>query len=360
MKKALSVVVFMSVLIIIVEYTSPVNAIPLFARQYDVACNMCHLVSPKLNEIGEEFLANGYRFSDAPEETIQTIPFTVLFQGRYEDKISKDVDRAYFRELEIIAAGPIGKKGATYFIEWLPYNEKLNSDGSMKNISGRFEDVFVSFPLSDKNTITLGQFRASSQVDVSRRLSISTPLPFGAKVGSFAISSRSPSIGISHFEPEEEGDVVDGWTSSIVVPFDGELTLNTDFSLKSTTEGVFLETYKREGLNSFGGYMFLGEDQVLSGIIGVKRVNDIFYTGNLGYSTGDDDFRFSFEPEFLFSDHAAAGVRFEMQTGSADKKAGSFWLDFDLPSTSYTTRLRIEYYKESGNDSFILQVDSWF
>src|SRR5713226_9674243 len=35
--------------------------IPAFARKYDVACSMCHLTIPTLNEFGYKFRARGFR-----------------------------------------------------------------------------------------------------------------------------------------------------------------------------------------------------------------------------------------------------------------------------------------------------------
>ena len=50
-------------------YVPDANAIPAFARKYDVACTMCHTAFPKLNDFGVNFRDNGYQMgtdSDLP------------------------------------------------------------------------------------------------------------------------------------------------------------------------------------------------------------------------------------------------------------------------------------------------------
>ncbi len=41
-----------------------VQAVPHFARKYDVGCTTCHVLPPKLNRFGEAFLARGYRMPE--------------------------------------------------------------------------------------------------------------------------------------------------------------------------------------------------------------------------------------------------------------------------------------------------------
>ncbi len=107
--------------------TSPAAAVPHWARQYGVACGMCHLVPPKLNEVGEEFFANGYSLPGLNPIPGGTLPLSALIQVRDENRISDDAHRLHLREVEVIAGGPLGDDGATYFVEWLPFNESLSS-----------------------------------------------------------------------------------------------------------------------------------------------------------------------------------------------------------------------------------------
>lgn len=40
---------------------APAEAVPAFARKYDVSCNVCHTRQPRLNWFGQRFLENGYQ-----------------------------------------------------------------------------------------------------------------------------------------------------------------------------------------------------------------------------------------------------------------------------------------------------------
>ena len=44
---------------------NPAEAIPAFARQYDVQCNACHTRPPRLNRFGEQFHMMGFQIPSA-------------------------------------------------------------------------------------------------------------------------------------------------------------------------------------------------------------------------------------------------------------------------------------------------------
>lgn len=44
-----------------VGFVQDVEAVPAFARKYDVSCNVCHTRQPRLNPYGQRFLENGYQ-----------------------------------------------------------------------------------------------------------------------------------------------------------------------------------------------------------------------------------------------------------------------------------------------------------
>ena len=43
------------------------EAIPAFAKKYEVSCTLCHTVWPKLTHFGEEFFANGFQLPDTED-----------------------------------------------------------------------------------------------------------------------------------------------------------------------------------------------------------------------------------------------------------------------------------------------------
>lgn len=101
------------------------NAVPSFARKYDMDCSNCHLAFPQLNATGRRFKEAGYRF-EADEEEAKTIsdflqldehvPLSLLLVGRPYDKKSdgKSKLRA-LHEVEIIGAGIMGRQWSGWF-----------------------------------------------------------------------------------------------------------------------------------------------------------------------------------------------------------------------------------------------------
>jgi hypothetical protein len=47
----------------------PADAAPMFARQYDLSCAVCHAAFPRLNAFGEQFVASNYRLPNWKEKT---------------------------------------------------------------------------------------------------------------------------------------------------------------------------------------------------------------------------------------------------------------------------------------------------
>jgi hypothetical protein len=64
-----------AVLVILASlYATPADAIPPFARKYNVSCQLCHDPAPRLTAFGEQFAANGFEFAIGEEarDTIDT------------------------------------------------------------------------------------------------------------------------------------------------------------------------------------------------------------------------------------------------------------------------------------------------
>jgi hypothetical protein len=147
-----------------------VGAIPAFARRYNVSCQLCHSPFPKLTAFGEDFAANGYRFSakEDPKDTLST--------GDNLLSLMKDVPLAI--RLDMYAQGYANGRAATDF--QTPYGLKLLSGGSVsRKISyyfytflvergdlGGVEDAFVHFNDLGGVPVDLiaGQFQISDPI----------------------------------------------------------------------------------------------------------------------------------------------------------------------------------------------------
>lgn len=100
----------------------PAGAVSYFARKYKAGCITCHVIPPKLNQTGEDFLARGYRFDD-DRPAHATWPFAVWASGRLQREIDLERGRGLPNRVEIISGGPIAGSKAFYFVEWLPLSQ---------------------------------------------------------------------------------------------------------------------------------------------------------------------------------------------------------------------------------------------
>lgn len=312
----------------------PVEAIPYFARKFETQCSTCHRSVPKLNQTGLDFRARGYRLEG--REPTDTIPLAVWLAGGYERRPDADVDKTFINKLEIISGGTIGSR-ASYFAEWRTVSLGLQDNGELSDRSGRFEDLFVSLDLFERTALTFGQFRLFNQFDTSLRLSASTPLamsatvPADAKDGDtsrqtslrgFSPGGRSPAAMITYRLPNPDGDGgADGWYMHASVPFPGELSIpltdeareRASFEFDGTPKGVFVETYRRRGLSSFGGAAFFGSGrQLYTGLVSIDegRWNTTLAL-TAGVIDGDADRGVSFWGEYLPRRGLAFGFRID-------------------------------------------------
>jgi len=81
----------------LILYSTTIYATPNFAREYGVSCSTCHTMIPTLNETGEGFLRNGFRFSsgdkptlkkiiDPAKEESRPIPLAVMLNANYDSE----------------------------------------------------------------------------------------------------------------------------------------------------------------------------------------------------------------------------------------------------------------------------------
>src|SRR5688572_19439635 len=184
--------------LLVAAATTSLDATPQFARKYQKDCSFCHQAPPILNARGEAFVARGYRLEDVmtPVPSHKTVPLAVWSSLDYENRSNSTTNRGFASRVELISAGPIGSSRAAYFAEWRLLSQQIASGNSLLNRSGRFEDLYVTAPIaSSAFSITVGQFRAISQVDVSRRLSLAEPQVFNASLpGKTAANSRETGL----------------------------------------------------------------------------------------------------------------------------------------------------------------------
>ena len=378
-----------TMLIVLFLCVSTTQAIPYFARKYSISCVSCHVQVPKLNEYGEAFIARNYRLpNEEARSTTATVPFSAWISGSYQKQNSKSVEEAYLPKVELISGGPIRDTALSYFVEWRIVSRSVTAPGVLKDRGGRFEDIFINLNIGECecHTVTVGQYRALRQVDVSRRLSPSEPALYSTKLAgdetdnqrlqslrAFSPSGRSPSI--SYQLHSVSGDAPsDGLFHAVTVPFGGEISLplspeakqNASFELEGKPKGVFLESFYRKGLNSVGVHAFIDDDRWLLQGIGTVKVADVYITGGVGTDEvkNKTHTRLSLEGEYITAVseriRSAVGFRVEQVTNAGRDPAFTPYLLLTGPNTSYTFQLTARYRAQKDNNIFTLDVGSLF
>jgi hypothetical protein len=326
-----------------------------------------------LNERGLRFLAAGYRF-DADEPASATIPLAIWNTVDLEWRQSSDLVKGFPSRVELISAGPIGGSRAVYFAEWRALSQSVAANGRLLNRSGRFEDLFVRLPLGRGNapSLTIGQFRTLTQVDVSLRLSLSEPLALSSSVpgrraaGSrltglraFSASGRQPAIR-AEYQLSGAPSQPNGWFVAATLPLTGELTIPfTDaasFEFEARPKGVFLESYQRRGLTSLGAHAFIGDDRrILTGVVTHNVGRRLAVLAGVGtfHAAGVTDTRFSVGGEGTVTSFLVGGVRVDHRTGQGRDPAvllyGNVHVPFGPSEFRQSVRLQIEQRIQPAN-----------
>jgi hypothetical protein len=363
-----------------------VEATPQFARKYQKDCSFCHLAPPILNARGEAFVARGYRLDDpmTPVPSHKTIPLAIWSSADYEYRSNSTTNRAFPSRVELISAGPIGSSRASYFAEWRLVSQQIASGNTLLNRSGRFEDLFVTTPLAATGvSVTVGQFRAISQVDVSRRLSIAEPQVFNASLPgttassprltglrSFSPSGRQPAIRVM-WQQRIEDRPSDGWYAGGAVLFPGELTIPfTDaasFEVEGRPKGAIIESFRKSGVSSFGGHAFLGDDRRLVMAVAMFDVGPrLIVTTAAGVETIADttESRMSLQGEVFLNRLLAIAGRIEDRTGAGRRVAGvvtaNVHLPFAQPWFRQALRLQVEQRIQTGDYRTLISLSHVF
>lgn len=360
------------------------NTIPHFARRYGVTCQQCHVSPPKLNAFGEAFVANGYSMPSLVPR--RTAPVALWVSGRSEDLAgvtgrNADALRAYLNRVEAISGGKIVAPWLSYFVEWRAVSQESRADGSLRDRSGRFEDLFVVAAFR-QGELTVGQFRQIGQVDVSRRLGLSEPVVFSASLAGpgggtsrerslrgFSPAGRSPAVRAAWTRATPSNGW--RWTTAAGVPVPGELSipLNDEARVEASNEiewrrkGMVVESFVQRGLASFGAHVFYDDaNRQLANAVTTGRRSDVYWTAVAGAwkSGAVTRGQWSLETEYLPSPFIGIGGRVEDRAADGASRAFLPYVNAHVPGTSYTVRLTIERRFQRGRDATFVELGTVF
>jgi hypothetical protein len=92
----------------------PAAAIPYFASEYQVKCQKCHTVIPRLNEFGREFMDHGYAMPGATP--LKVFPISGKVNLVYSSNPDPGFPKAMVDEVELYLAGKPSPR-TNYFVE---------------------------------------------------------------------------------------------------------------------------------------------------------------------------------------------------------------------------------------------------
>ncbi len=165
MKK--TVLSIIAVLILLHVAAVELQAIPAFARKYQMTCKTCHAPFPKLKPYGDEFAANGFviKDKDAPRYFVDTgddflsllrdVPFALRLEGffTYNNSDTRVWDFTSPYLLKFLSGGEI-TKNISYFFYFF-----FSEQGEVAGI----EDAFIMFNdlFGSDLDFYIGQFQVS-------------------------------------------------------------------------------------------------------------------------------------------------------------------------------------------------------
>lgn len=147
-----------------------VNAIPAFARKYQISCQVCHSPMARLKPFGEEFAGNGFRMKEfeSPRYFIQTgddklslhreLPVAIRLDGfaSYNFSNKKSIDFGAPFALKLLSGGELSEKLSYYFYFF------MSEAGEIVGV----EDAFLMYSdlFGSGINLYIGQFQACDPI----------------------------------------------------------------------------------------------------------------------------------------------------------------------------------------------------
>ena len=168
------------------------DAIPAFARKYDMSCNTCHAPAPRLKAFGGDFAGNGFRLEgkepprflkDTGDEWLQLmreLPLAVRLEGHaaWAPQTTGKTDFQAPWILKLLSGGVVAENVSYYFYFFLTEKgEQAGVEDAFLHFNNFFDidlDLIVGqFQVSDPSEVTEPSMRPSasspkSQVTASR------------------------------------------------------------------------------------------------------------------------------------------------------------------------------------------------
>lgn len=227
------------------------QAIPAFARRYQVACSFCHEGYPKLSSMGERFRERGFRMSQEDDFELRawarTVPVDLRARGtHFVNEASEDVDEAF---LKATSAGHLGRR-LSYWVD----DGLLIGEGDDTARHTRPDNAWARLEIVPAGRLYLraGRFELDLPLTQAR-----TPHVFPYDIYFANTGFESDTVG-AHQDGVEVGGQLPRdlrWSAAVVSGHDDPADADDGF------EGnVFLRMAKRVRQHRVGGFAYVGRN----------------------------------------------------------------------------------------------------
>lgn len=346
----------------LVEPPQRSQALPVYARRYDVPCEACHTVVPALNATGLAFQANHFNWPGGPPRSrsgLALVPVSAMATYASFDNLTARTASSNFENLQVFLTDGfrLGRRGdGGYFID--DFADIHKAPG------GVLGDAFVSIPVAGpagQLAITMGQFTPISyQYDPLNDLTESLPATLANAVDGFAFADPQPGVRLDYFS--NPGQAAGGDYVDIGVAFRGLLALNDESDVQGP-EGVYLHAFRRPSdSSSVGVFGFANGGDYIAGAMGTCRWQSRVYLLAAGQVSHD---RFGHsqigtgEADYMVSSQLALIGRLETEAGEESATFPVFGVTY-YPFRPQVIRLAAETTQERANRSMSFYVIAQF
>ncbi len=227
-----------------------VEAIPAFARRYELPCHFCHDGFPKLSVLGEQFKERGFRLENDKSDVstwMRSVPVSV--RGAFRQTFEENGNAVSSGLVRLVSAGDFGSR-VSY---WLEDNYVLDSDDSRRvGLGNAFVRVEI---LPDELYIRGGRLELDLPFTQTR-----TPQLFRYQIYFANTGFETDNIGV-HQDGVELGGFLDDttrWSIAVVDGYDSEKQKAISEDVGKFEGNVFGRLVRRFGEGRAGMYVYWG------------------------------------------------------------------------------------------------------
>ena len=285
-------------------------ATPQFARETRLPCSACHSYVPRLNGFGQTFYNNGLRLPG--QKKAITVPIRGQLTATAQTSQTGSRLPVGWNDIAVGSDGTLGNASTLYRIKWFPIARTLQ--------------IYALHALDKHLVLSAGKIAMLSQLDPELKIGLSTPTALApAKSGAETPFAPAGDAMAIRFVGSTDSAMPygDGWKLAATLPFSNELGPTSSPSrlreFDSTPKGLFVEVYRRQGLNSVGANAFFGSDgRRYQGLVFQREIAHAYLEGAVGHSETRDGSTtaYSLGLDVELAAETALGVRMDSQGGT--------------------------------------------